>query len=497
MDEIISCVDIILPNQLFEKSVLTSNRNLKIIVEEELYFSQYKFHKQKLLFHRMSMKNYQEYLESKGFLVSYVDSNEEISSIIELVKFLSKKYKKIELIDPEDYLLERRLKKICKEKNISLTFHENKSFITTKNELSTFFNPDKKKFFQTTFYKAQRKKLNILLDNYGNPDGGDWTYDIMNREKYPKEKKPPKISQIKSNIKLKEESIDYVEKFFGKNPGEIDSSFEYPTDFNSSKLWLTDFLNNRFHEFGPFEDSIVRNESFLNHSVISPLINSGLLDINYLIDETIKIYEEKNIPINSCEGFIRQLIGWREFIRGVYFAKGSFERKNNFWKFKRKIPKSFYDGSTGVYPVDCTIKKILKTGYAHHIERLMIMGNFMLLCEFDPDEVYRWFMELFIDSYDWVMVPNVYGMSQFSDGGLMSTKPYISGSSYILKMSDYEKGDWTKIWDSLFWNFIDKRRSFFEKNPRMRMLVNNYDKMNTEKKEGFLLTAENFLSKLD
>ena len=497
MDEIINCVDIILPNQLFEKSVLTSNKNQKIIVEEELYFSQYKFHKQKLLFHRMSMKNYQEYLESNGFVVSYIDSNEEISSIIELVEFLSKKYKKIELIDPEDYLLERRLKKICKEKNISLTFHENKSFITTKNELSTFFNPDKKKFFQTTFYKAQRKKLNILLDEYGNPDGGDWTYDIMNREKYPKEKKPPKISQIKSNKKLKEESIDYIEKFFGKNPGVIDSSFEYPTDFNSSKLWLTDFLNNRFHEFGPFEDSIVRNESFLNHSVISPLINSGLLDINYLIGETIKIYEEKNIPINSCEGFIRQLIGWREFIRGVYFAKGSFERKNNFWKFKRKIPKSFYDGSTGVYPVDCTIKKILKTGYAHHIERLMIMGNFMLLCEFDPDEVYRWFMELFIDSYDWVMVPNVYGMSQFSDGGLMSTKPYISGSSYILKMSDYEKGDWTKIWDSLFWNFIDKRRSFFEKNPRMRMLVINYDKMNTEKKEGFLLTAENFLSNLD
>ena len=159
MDEIINCVDIILPNQLFEKSVLTSNKNQKIIVEEELYFSQYKFHKQKLLFHRMSMKNYQEYLESNGFVVSYIDSNEEISSIIQLVEFLSKKYKKIELIDPEDYLLERRLKKICKEKNISLTFHENKSFITTKNELSTFFNPDKKKIFPNNFLQGSEEKI--------------------------------------------------------------------------------------------------------------------------------------------------------------------------------------------------------------------------------------------------------------------------------------------------------------------------------------------------
>ena len=162
------------------------------------------------------------------------------------------------------------------------------------------------------------------------------------------------------------------------------------------------------------------------------MLNSGLLDINFVLDKTIVFYNKNDIPLNSCEGFIRQIIGWREYIRGIYTVKGSEERTKNFWGFKRKIPKSFYDASTGILPVDDSIRKILKTGYAHHIERLMILGNFMLLCEFDPDEVYRWFMEMFIDSYDWVMVPNVYGMSQFADGGLMSTKPYISGSSYIL-----------------------------------------------------------------
>ena len=200
--------------------------------------------------------------------------------------------------------------------------------------------------------------------------------------------------------------------------------------------------------------------------------------------------------MNSCEGFIRQIIGWREFIRGVYIAVGSKERVKNFWKFKRKIPSSFYSGDTGIEPIDDTIKKINESAYANHIERLMIIGNFMLLCEFDPDEVYRWFMEMFIDSYDWVMVPNVYGMSQFSDAGMMSTKPYISSSNYILKMSNYKKGDWCKIWDSLFWNFMDKQRGVFVKNPRMRMLISSFDKMEETKKITLLETADNYLKSL-
>ena len=226
------------------------------------------------------------------------------------------------------------------------------------------------------------------------------------------------------------------------------------------------------------------------------MINVGLLSPKYIINETINFYKINKIPINSCEGFIRQIIGWREFIRGIYTVKGSYERTKNYWGFKRKIPSSFYNGKTGIDPVDDSINKVINSAYTHHIERLMILGNFMLLCEFDPDEVYKWFMELFIDSYDWVMVPNVYGMSQFADGGLMSTKPYISGSSYILKMSNYKKGDWCVIWDSLFWNFIKNQKEFFIRNPRMRMLVNSYDKMDTNKKNNLNITAKSFLNNL-
>jgi deoxyribodipyrimidine photolyase-related protein len=225
------------------------------------------------------------------------------------------------------------------------------------------------------------------------------------------------------------------------------------------------------------------------------MLNVGLLTPLIIIKTTMDYASENHIPLNSLEGFIRQIIGWREFIRGVYLYQGSKERTTNFWSFKKKIPASFYTGTTGINPIDSTIKKILETGYCHHIERLMILGNFMLLNEFDPDEVYQWFMELFIDAYDWVMVPNIYGMSQFADGGLMATKPYISGSSYVLKMSNYKKGDWCAIWDALFWNFMNKQRSFFLSNPRLGMLIHTFDKMSEEKKSLHITTADKWLEK--
>jgi deoxyribodipyrimidine photolyase-related protein len=180
----------------------------------------------------------------------------------------------------------------------------------------------------------------------------------------------------------------------------------------------------------------------------------------------------------------------------VYEAKGTFERKRNYFEHKRKIPVSFWLGKTSIEPVDDAIKRLLNTGYNHHIERLMILGNFMLLCEFDPDEVYRWFMEMYIDSYDWVMVPNVYGMSQYADGGLMSTKPYISGSNYIMKMSHYSKGRWSKIWDALFWRFIHKHKDLFAKNPRMSMMAVQVTKMDEKTLAEHLTIANDFLATL-
>ena len=290
--------------------------------------------------------------------------------------------------------------------------------------------------------------------------------------------------------------MSYVEKNYSNNIGQLSNNSLYPTNFETSKQWFQQFLEQRFLEFGTYEDAIVAENSILNHSVLTPMLNVGLITPKTIIEQSITFAKANNIPINSLEGFVRQIIGWREFIRGIYESRESDERTRNFWGFTKKIPKSFYDGTTGIYPIDQTIKKTLETGYCHHIERLMVLGNFMMLCEFDPDEVYRWFMELFIDSYDWVMVPNVYGMSQFADGGLMATKPYISGSNYLMKMSNYKKGEWQAVWDGLFWRFMDTHRSFFKKNPRLSMLVAMYDKMPQEKKQQHIENAVNYLAKL-
>ena len=290
--------------------------------------------------------------------------------------------------------------------------------------------------------------------------------------------------------------MTYVETYFSNNYASTEK-FIYPTDHAGASLWLDEFLETRFEKFGSYEDAMVGSEHYLHHSVLTPMLNIGLLSPQQIIDRALQVGGNKNIPLNSLEGFIRQIMGWREFIRIVYEREGRHQRTQNFWGFERKIPKSFWLGTTGILPVDNVIQKLLQTGYSHHIERLMVMGNFMLLCEFHPDEVYRWFMEMYVDAYDWVMVPNVYGMSQFADGGLMTSKPYISGSNYLLKMSDYPKGAWTEIWDGLFWRFMHVHRDFFLKNPRMGMLVKMFDKMPEEKRNKHIAVAENFLKQLN
>ena len=491
-------INLIFPHQLFAKNPILKNDSPIYIIEEYLFFKQYAFHKQKIAYHRASMKSYVEYL--KGITensIIYIEAIDEKSSIENLIHHLSSKnIELINYIDPTDNWLTKKITNTCKKLSIETQVYDSPLFINTKKELSTFFSSNKKKFHQTTFYTQQRKKHNILIDSDGKPKGGKWTFDSENRKKYPAKKTPPSI-QYPDNNSFYIEAISYTEKNFGKNLGELTSQSLYPTNFEDTKKWLNQFFEQRFIEFGPYEDAIVSTNSILNHSVLTPMLNIGLITPIEIIKACLKYIEANDIPINSAEGFIRQIIGWREFMRGMYEAKGSEQRTLNYWKFTRKIPQSFYNGTTGIEPIDTTIKKILQTGYCNHIERLMILGNFMMLCEFDPNEVYQWFMELFIDAYDWVMVPNIYGMSQFSDGGLLATKPYISGSNYIQKMSNYKKSTWQPIWDGLFWNFMDKHRNFFLSNPRLGMLVRMYDKMPEEKKQQHLTNGTNFINKLD
>ena len=485
---------IIFPHQLFKTTVVLEQVDEVYLVEEFLFFNHYKFHKQKIAFHRASMKAYEAYLTSKGKQVYYVEACSALHDVRQLIpKLIVDGVEQLHIIDPTDNWLEKHIKQVSH--SIEIVWYDNPLFINTKDELKSFFKPSKQKFFQTAFYKAQRKDRHILIDN-GQPKGGKWTYDTDNRKKYHKNKIPPYIT-FPEKTSYHSEAEAYVNKNFNDNYGTLTDFVVYPIDHKTAQAWLQQFLEQRFHEFGVYEDAIVKDAHFLNHSLLSPLINIGLLAPMDVITKAIAYAETNNIPLNSTEGFVRQILGWREFIRGVYELKGTVERTKNFWSFSRPIPQSFYRGTTGIQPIDDVIKKVLKTGYAHHIERLMILGNFMVLCEFHPDEVYKWFMEFFIDAYDWVMVPNVYGMSLFADGGLMSTKPYISSSNYIKKMSNYGKGDWEAVWDGLFWTFMDKHRDFFLSNPRLGMLVRTFDKMTPETKAQHFANASKFFEQLD
>jgi deoxyribodipyrimidine photolyase-related protein len=488
-------IGLIFPHQLFENNELLFHCNEVYLIEEFLFFKLYTFHKMKLAYHRASMKFYEQFLINKGIKVNYINSIDEISNIRKLISYIEKRgIQQLVYIDPTDNWLEKRIQKSANEIGISLLKLNSPLFINSSIENKQFFS-NKKRFFQTDFYIYQRKKLQILVEEKDKPLLGKWSFDAENRLKYPKGKIAPKVIFPEEN-ELAKEASNYIEKHYPNNPGKINLKAFYPYDFDESKKWLNQFFENRFKEFGEYEDALVSKENFLHHSVLSPMMNVGLMSPQYVIQEALNYADTHEISMNSLEGFIRQIIGWREFIRAVYELKGTEERTRNYWNFSRSIPASFWTGTTGIKPIDETIKKVLETGYCHHIERLMVLGNFMLLCEFNPDEVYKWFMEMFIDAYDWVMVTNVYGMSQFADGGLMATKPYISGSNYLMKMSNYEKGEWQKTWDALFWRFMHTQRDFFLKNPRLGMLVKTFDKMSDEKRNEHLKTAEIYLNSL-
>ena len=490
-------IGLLFPHQLFEHHPMPERVDAVYLIEEALFFRQYAFHRQKIAFHRASMKAWEHAFTSQGTACHYVSSTEPVSDVRALIETLAAEDQHLELhfIDPVDEWLSRRIMKQAERFKLGVVTYESPLFLNTRADLASFFRKEKKSFFQTTFYKQQRKKGNILLDKDGTPTGGKWTFDSANRKKYPKGKTPPGIERPAPNP-FWDEAVAYTQKHYGANPGTLPSSPFYPVTHDDAQRWFKQFLHERFHDFGAYEDAIVKDEHLLHHSLLSPLLNVGLLSPDDVLTQSLAFADSRDIPINSTEGFVRQIIGWREFMRGMYECKGVAMRTRNFWGFDRKIPAGFYDGSTGIEPVDTVIGKVLETGYCHHIERLMILGNFMLLCEFDPDEVYKWFMELFIDAYDWVMVPNVYGMSQFADGGLFATKPYISSSNYVRKMSDYPSGEWQGTWDGLFWRFVDRRKDFFKNNPRLSMLIHSYERMTPAKRDEHMSNADTFLEGL-
>ena len=456
---------IIYPNQLFKNLSNFANKKV-LLIEEALFFTQYDFHIQKLILHRASMKFYESYLIQNGILVEYFEDESYLETY---------KNKEIFVYELFDNYLEKKV-------------YKNFSNITTiKNP--NFINPKDKNKFLHKFYINRRKELNIFMDK-GKPLFDKYSFDEDNRKKLPKDIKiPPTLAFENEFVK---EAINYCKKF--KSVG-VCENFYYPTTFDEASFQLDYFLKEKFENFGSFQDAITKDikQNFLFHSNISSSLNIGLLDLNELIEKIVAF----EAPYNAKEGFIRQIIGWREFMLRVYEDDGVALRNSNFFEFKNPIPQKIVEAKSGIKILDDVIKKLQLTAYNHHIERLMILGNIFLLLEIKPNDVYEFFMKYYIDAYDWVMLGNVYGMSGFSDGGSITTKPYIASSNYLLKMSDYSKNEsWCVILDALYWRFLYIHAIKFDTNARMKMQIALLNKMPKEKLENHLKIANDFLENL-
>lgn len=486
---------LVYPHQLFANHPAIAAAETCYLIEDPLYFGKdpewpLAVHKQRLVLHRASMRAYAVELMAQGAKPHYV----EIADAGSLDAIVPEHATRLHLADPVDDLLTKRVRSFAKRRGIDVIFHRTPGFLSPPDFIASQI-AGKKRPFMATFYQAQRRRMGILMEDDGTPAGGQWSFDAENRAKLPKGYRPPPEPAAPRNPYV-EEAISYVEKHFPDNPGSLED-FRWPVTRADARHWLEDFLTRRFADFGVYEDAISTSHAFLHHSALTPALNIGLLEPEEIVNRTLSFAARSTkIPLNSLEGFIRQVIGWREFMAGIYLHRGVEIRNANHWHHERPMPAAFYNATTGIPPVDRVIRQVLRDGWCHHIERLMVLGNFMLLCRIRPGEVYRWFMELFVDANDWVMVPNVYGMSQFADGGTFTTKPYISGSNYLLKMSDEPKGEWCAVWDGLFWSFIADHPDFFLGNPRLAMMARTWLKMPAEKQSTHRSAADGFLNRL-
>jgi deoxyribodipyrimidine photolyase-related protein len=481
-------VSIVFPHQIFEDNPCLDKHRRVFLLEDDLFFNYQPFHKQKLVLHRATMKFYADYLANKNYRVTYIDyaDYEDLGSFFKR-DLIDEKVKKVHFCDPVDNYLSKRISKWCNKLDLEMVQHDTPMFLNNNKENKKALGKEKEYYRMADFYRHQRKRLDVLVED-GKPVNGKWSFDSDNRKSIPKDYQAPN-PYIPNKNQYVSKAIEYVELKFSDHPGSL-NEFIYPVTFEEARESLNNFLEYRFDNYGPYQDALSKEQPFLNHSLLSSSLNNGLLTPDFVIDEALKMNEEEEIEYSSLEGFVRQIIGWREFIRAIYIRHGVEERNKNFFRNNRKLtPQQLSE-----IPLLQNVQdKAEKYAYAHHIERLMALGNFMLLSELHPDEVYNYFMTYYIDAYDWVMVPNVYGMSQFADGGLMSTKPYVSSSNYLKKMGAKLDKSAAEIWDALYWRFMYRNKDFFESNNRTKMMVYHLDKMSKEKLNDLLHTANEFL----
>ncbi len=484
---------LVLPHQLFREHLDAPEDTVFVLIEHDLLFRQYAFHAHKLVLHRASMSRFARRLRDAGFAVEVLRSVADRPSREQLAELVREREPDlVTWYDVVDDWLERDLVAALADggyRMIRGDVMESPGFLTDREQIDDWFGQHDARM--QDFYVWQRRRLGVLLDG-DRPLGGRWSFDAENRKKLPRGYTPPTVARFAHTQRTSSDgvfdldalvddqsgtdvpaevaaAIGWVEEEFPDAPGDA-RSFAWPTSHDEAREHLREFVAERLRDFGPYEDAISSVHPFIDHGLLSSSLNVGLLDPEDVL-ATVLGDAPSDVPIASLEGFVRQIIGWREYMRATYRTRGRWMRTRNVLRHHNALGEGWWDATTGLAPVDLVIGRVLDTGYAHHIERLMVLGNAMALLRIHPDAVYEWFMSLFIDAYDWVMVPNVYAMSQFAAGNDITTKPYVSGSNYLRKMSDLLAGEWSADWDALYWTFIEDHRDVFAANNRSRMVV--------------------------
>ena len=460
-------------------------------------------HPKKIAFLFSVMRHFAARLKEDGWRVEYatLDDSENTGSIPgELLRHADKHgCNRVLATEPGEF----RLIAALEDCPLDVEMLEDDRFLATHAEFETWAK-GRKSLRMEYFYREMRRKTGLLMDGDA-PEGGKWNYDAENRKPAPDEVSYSGPMHF-SPDEITEDVLSLVEKRFSKNYGSL-RPFWFAVEPGQAKRALADWVKKALPSFGDYQDAMLSDERFLYHSITSLYIHVGLLDPIEVCETAEAAYRAGDAPLNAVEGFIRQIIGWREFMRGIYFCEGPGYTSRNELGHVRKLPGFYWDGATDMRCVAKTVEQTMEEAYAHHIQRLMVTGNFALLAGIDPAEVHEWYLAVYADAYEWVEAPNVIGMSQFADGGIVGSKPYVSSGNYIAKMSDYcdgcaynvktKLGEGACPFNLLYWAFLDRHRERFSKNSRMSNMYGTWDRMKKDRRSQILSEAEDFLDRME
>ena len=497
---------LVLGDQLSDDlSALREAKDGDVVVMAEVMdeASYVRHHPKKIAFLFAAMRKFADHLRDKGFTVAYsrLDDPENSQKIGGELLRRASEHDASEVIATEPG--EWRLIDILTYLPITVRQLPDDRFYASHKDFQDWAE-GRKELRMEWFYREMRRRTGLLMED-DEPAGGQWNYDHDNRKSAEADlfrEGPPRFEPDRITLEV----LDLVEQRFPDNFGDL-RPFDYATDRQGALKVLRHFIDNSLDEFGPYQDAMLQDDPHLHHSILSPYINAGLLSPREVCDRVAKAYAEGKVRLNSAEGFIRQILGWREYMRGIYFMQGPDYTDRNELGHDRDLPPLYWGAETRMNCLSQAVGQTQRLAYAHHIQRLMVTGNFALLAGIDPHQVHEWYLEVYLDAYEWVEAPNVIGMSQFADGGIVGSKPYVSSGNYISKMSDYCRHCAYKVtaktgkdacpFNLLYWDFLVRHRERFQKNPRISRIYGTWDRMDADKRKTIRAEAADFLTRMD